>query len=146
MLRLPARVKVQPQPDGTVTVTIHGDIPDDLEQRLVATVTSPERREAMRAAVHRHRIIHRNSISPAARGEKFAVPRLFLNVQGKLEFVEEELILDLGGWTLNNYPAELTPAEFAIRETAERWEVDLKGEKVVYKHLDQQRPTRNRSS
>ncbi|MDO9530770.1 MAG: NifB/NifX family molybdenum-iron cluster-binding protein [Deltaproteobacteria bacterium] len=113
-----ARVKVQPQPDGTVTVTIHGDIPDELEKRLTIA-TRPERREAMRAAVQRHRIIHRNSISPAARGEKFAVPRLFLYVQGKLEFVEKELILELGEWTLNNYPAELTPAEFAIREAEE---------------------------
>jgi type III restriction enzyme len=132
-----AQVEVQPQPDGTVTVTIHGDIPDDLEQRLIATATNPQRREAMRAAVQRHRIIHRNSISPAARGEKIAVPRLFLYVQGELEFVEKELILELGEWTLNDYPAELTPAEFAIRETAERWELDMKDDKVVYYHLDQ---------
>lgn len=131
-----ARVEVQPQADGTVTVTIHGDIPDELEKRLTIA-TRPERREAMRAAVQRHRIIHRNSISPAARGEKFAVPRLFLYVQGELEFVDDELILDLGGWTLNTCAPELTPAEFAIRETSERWEVDLKGEQVVYNHLDQ---------
>ena len=132
-----SRVNLQTQADGTVTVTIHGDIPDDLEQRLVATATAPDRREALRSAVHRHRIVHRNSTSPAERGEKFAVPRLFLNIQGKLEFAEEELILDLGGWTLNDYPAELAPSEFSIRETAELWEVDLRGEKVVYKHLDQ---------
>ena len=132
-----SRVNVQTQADGTVTVTIRGDIPDDLEKRLMATATAPERREALSVAVHRHRIIHRNSISPAERGEKFAVPRLFIDIQGKLEFAEEELILDLGGWTLNDYPAELTPSEFSIRETAELWEVDLQGEKVVYKHLDQ---------
>jgi type III restriction enzyme len=131
------RVKVKTRPDGTVTITVHGEISEELEQRLVATLTTPERRDAVRAAVHRHRIMHRSSISPAERGEKFAVPRLYLYVQGKMELVEEELILDLGGWTLNNYAAELSPAEFAIRETAERWEVDLKGEKVVYKHLDQ---------
>lgn len=132
-----ARVKVEPQPDGTVKVSVHGEISEDLEQRLVATVTTPEQKTAIRTAVHRHRIIHRNSISPAERGEKFAVPRLFLNVQGKLELAEKELILDLGGWTLNNYAAELTTSEFSIHETAERWEVDLQGEKVVYKHLDQ---------
>jgi type III restriction enzyme len=132
-----ARVKVEPQPDGTVKVLVHGGISEDLEQRLVATATNPERKAAIHTAVHRHRIIHRNSISPAERGEKFAVPHLFLYVQGKLELAEKELILDLGGWTLNNYAAELTPAEFSIRETAERWEVDLQGERVVYKHLDQ---------
>jgi type III restriction enzyme len=130
------RVKVETRPDGAVTVSVQGSIPDELEQRLVATV-KPERREAIRAAVHRHRIAHRNSMAPAERGETFAVPRLFLNVQGELELAEEKLILELGGWTLNSYAAELTPEEFAIRETAERWEVDLYGEKVGYKHLDQ---------
>lgn len=130
------RVQIEKRDDGTVTVTVQGDIPEDLEQRLVATMT-PERRERVRAAVQRHRITHRNSISPAERGEKFAVPRLFVDVQGELELAEKELILDLGGWTLNNFAAELTPQDFSIQETAERWEVDLKGEKVVYRHLEQ---------
>lgn len=131
-----ARVKVETLPDGTVTVAVTGDIPEVLEQRLAATV-KPERREALRASVHRHRVAYQNSISPAERGEAFAVPRLFLNVQGELQLAEEELILDLGGWTLNDRAAELSPAEFSIRETAERWEVDLYGDKVEYKHLDQ---------
>src|SRR5687767_8671182 len=91
----------------------------------------------MRATIHRHRIAHRNNLAPAERGATFGVPRLFLNVQGELELAEEELILDLGGWNLNDYKAELIPEEFSIRKTAERWEVDLRGEKVVYTHLDQ---------
>lgn len=131
-----ARVKVETRPDGTVTVAVTGDISEALEQRLSAAV-KPERREALRASVHRQRIAYQNSISPAERGETFAVPRLFLNVQGELQLAEEELILDLGGWTLNDCPAALSPAEFSIQETAERWEVDLYGEKVGYKHLDQ---------
>lgn len=131
-----ARVKVEMAPDGTVTVAITGDIPEELEQRLAAIV-KPDRREALRSSVHRHRVAYQNSISPAERGEAFAVPRLFLNVQGELQLAEEELILDLGGWTLNDRAAELSAAEFSIRETAERWEVDLYGENVGYKHLDQ---------
>ncbi|MFZ1829521.1 MAG: DEAD/DEAH box helicase family protein, partial [Candidatus Competibacteraceae bacterium] len=90
-----ARVKVETCPDGTVTVAVTGDIPEALEQRLSAAV-KPERREALRASLHRHRIAYQNSISPAERGEKFAVPRLFLNVQGELQLAEEEVILDLG--------------------------------------------------
>lgn len=130
------RVQVETREDGTVTVTVQGDIPQELEQRLVASVTT-ERQERVRQAVKRHRIAHRNSTSPATRGEKFPVPRLFLQVQGNLELVEKDLILDLGGWSLNNYAAELTPNEFSIHETAERWEVDLRGEKVVYSHIEQ---------
>lgn len=131
------RVTLETQADGTVKVSIEGDIPEELEKRLIATVTTPTRQAAIRAAVHRHSVNYRNSKSPAERGENFAVPRLFLNIQGELELAEEELILELGGWTLNNYAAELSPAEFSIKETAERWEVDLNGERVVYKHLDQ---------
>jgi hypothetical protein len=37
-----------------VTVTVQGDFPDELEHRIVATMTA-ERREGVRAAVHRHR-------------------------------------------------------------------------------------------
>ena len=130
------RVQVETRKDGTVTVTVQGDIPQELEQRLVASMTT-EGQERVRQAVKRHRIAHRNSTSPATRGEKFPVPRLFLEVQGELELVEKDLILDLGGWSLNNYAAELTPAEFSIHETAERWEVDLRCEKVVYSHIEQ---------
>ena len=132
-----ALVKVEEQADGTVIVAVQGEIPAELEERLIATATSPVQRETMRVAVQRHRVSYRNSQSPAERGETFAVPLLFLNVQGELELAEEELILDLGGWTLNDFPAELSASDFAIQETAERWEVDLKGEKVVYQHLDQ---------
>jgi type III restriction enzyme len=128
---------VQECPDGTFTVSIDGDIPDDLERVLLETAKTTERRETMRAALQRHRLMRHNSISPAARGEKFAVPRLCLFVQGKFEFIEEELILDLGEWTLNNYPAELTPTDFSVHDSAERWEVDLSGEKVIYSHIDQ---------
>jgi type III restriction enzyme len=131
------RVHVETREDGTVTVTVQGDIPAELEQRLVATMT-PERQERVRAAVQRHRVTHRNSIAPAERGEKFAVPRLFvLDAQGTLDLAEKEFLLDLGGWTLDNFAAMLTPQEFSIQETAERWEVDLQGEKVTYKHIDQ---------
>ncbi|MEO5655960.1 MAG: DEAD/DEAH box helicase family protein [Nitrosospira sp.] len=130
------RIQIETRGDGTVTVTVQGDIPQDLEQRLVATMTL-DRQERVRQAVQRHRIAHRNSTSPAERGEKFPVPRLFLQVQDELELAEKETILDLGGWSLNSYAAELTPAEFSIHENAERWEVDLRGEKVIYKHIEQ---------
>lgn len=132
-----AHVKVETQPDGTVTVVVEGDVPAELEERLLATATSTTQRESLRAAVHRQRLAHRKSQSPAQRGEIFAVPRLFIGVQEELELADEELILDLGEWTLTSCSPALSPSEFSIHETAERWEVDLKGERVVYKHLDQ---------
>ena len=130
------RVQVVTQPDGTFTVTVQGEISEELEKRLVDAVPA-ERHGAFCASVNRHRITHHNSIAPVMRGEKFAVPRLFLNVQGELEFADEELILDLGNWTLNTCPAELTATEFSIKETSQRWEVNLQEDKVVYHALDQ---------
>ena len=131
------QVKTTLQPDGTFTVTVTGNIPEALEHRLTEAAATPERREAVKNAVKNHRLAVLSRLSPAERGETLAVPTLCLYVQGELEFVEKELLLDLGGWDLGDYPAELTPEEFAVRETAERWEVDLEGEKVVYSHLDQ---------
>lgn len=131
------QVKVETRPNGTVTVAVEGDVPPELEERILATATTTAGREVLRAAVQRQRLAHRNKQSPAQRGENFFVPRLFLNVQGEFELAEEELFLDLGGWNLNGCLAELAETEFAIQETAERWEVDLRGEKVIYTHLDQ---------
>jgi len=130
------RVQFVTREDGKVIVTVKGDIPHELELRLIGSMKT-EGQERVRQAVKRHRIAHRNSSSPVTRGEKFHVPRLCLEVQGVLELAEKEIILDLGGWSLNNYVAELTPAEFSINETAERWEVDLRGEKIVYSHIEQ---------
>ena len=130
------RVQIVTREDGTVIVTVKGDIPHELEQRLIGSMQT-EGQERVRQAVKRHRIAHRNSSSPDSRGEKFPVPRLFLEVQGELELAEKEIILDLGGWSLNNCAAELSTAEFSIHETAERWEVDLRGEKIVYSHIEQ---------
>ncbi|CRI66955.1 putative type III restriction enzyme, res subunit [Thiocapsa sp. KS1] len=132
-----SQVRVEPQADGTIKLTVQGDVPQELEDRLLATMINSAKRNSLKTAVARHRLAHRKSQSPAQRGEKFAVPRLFLNVQGQLELAEEELLLDLGGWSLASCPATLSESDFSIKETAERWEVDLKGEKVVYKHLDQ---------
>jgi type III restriction enzyme len=130
------RVQVVTREDGTVIVTVKGDIPHELEQRLVASMKI-EGQERVRQAVKRYRIANHNNSPPDTRGEKFPVPRLFLEVQGELELVDKDIILELGGWSLSNYAAELTPAEFSIHETAERWEVDLRDEKIIYSHIEQ---------
>lgn len=130
------RVSLDNQPDGSIKVVVTGEISEELEKRLVKAV-SPEKQEGFRASVNRHRTTHRKSLSPAQRGEKFPMPKLYLNVQGELELIEEELILDLHGWDLLDFATELTPGEFAIRETSSRWEVDLQDGQVVYQHLDQ---------
>ena len=70
------RVKVETQPDGSVTVSVQGDIPEELEERLIAAV-KPERQAAVRAAVHRQNITHRNSIAPPSAARPLPFPACF---------------------------------------------------------------------
>ncbi len=131
-----AQVTVEARPDGSVTVAVTGDVSEELEQRLVASAR-PDRQDAVRAAVRRQRATHQAALSPHRSGATFAVPRLLLDVQGEMQLADKDVILELVDWTLNGQPAELSLVEFAIQDTAERWQVDVSGEKVVYQHLDQ---------
>jgi type III restriction enzyme len=59
-----------------------------------------------------------------------------LRIQGELELVEKDLILDLNSWSLLDYPAQISDTEFAIRNTATTFEIDLKGDKLIYGLVD----------
>ncbi len=69
------RVQVETRDDGTVTVTVKGEIPQELEQRLVATMT-PERQRACAAsrAAAPHRTSQQHITSRARREIRRAAP------------------------------------------------------------------------
>ena len=115
-----------------------GVITEALEDALV-NASNPEKQGAVKQAVAQHRAKQTTMLSPAERGERLCVPRLAIWVQGELQLVEKELILDLAEWDLNQWSAELEPAEFSINETAEHWEVDVEGQKIIYRYIDQKR-------
>lgn len=133
-----ARITVHPTPEGKAIVTIRGDVSEALADQLYA-VTDESRHEGLREAVKQQRHRYQQSQTPAQRGERFMVPSLCVMVQGELELAERELLLHLGGWNLLDWPAELSPEEFSVKDTAERWEIDIKGRKIVYAHIDQDR-------
>lgn len=132
------RITVQSTAEGKAIVTVRGDVSESLASQLYA-VTDASRHAGLREAVKQQRFRYQQSQTPAQRGIPFVVPRLCVMVQGELELAERELLLHLGGWNLLDWPAELTPEEFSIRDTAERWEIDIKGRKVAYAHIDQNR-------
>lgn len=131
-----AQVAVVTAPDGRHVVTVKGDVSEELAGRLYA-VTEPARHGELREAVKQQRYKVQKSQTPAERGVPFAVPRLYVRVQGELELAERELLLQLGAWKLPDFPAELTEDDFSIRDTAQRWEIDFKGRKLTYAHIDQ---------
>lgn len=128
---LQQRVQVTQEPTGEVKVIVTGEITEDVQEALVQAVSKKEK-EQVKQVIQTHRYYAKRTLSPAERGETFTVPRLCLMVQGELELVEKDLILDLNSWNLLEYPSEFSDSEFVIRETATTFEIDLKGEKLVY--------------
>ena len=125
-------VTVSPKEDGKAEISIIGYVSEELEYEVVETLPEAERSGFSDAAA-RHRREARNRLSPAERGENFAVPRLLAEVQGELEFADTDLFMDHHDWSLLDHSPKLGESEFAIRETAHTFEIDLDGKRVAYR-------------
>ena len=77
---------------------------------------------------YRAEVKHR--VSPAERGEVFRAPRLTAEVQGELVFAETDRFMDDHDWSLLGYSSRMEEAEFAVRATANVFEVDLDGKRL----------------
>ena len=107
-----------------VEVFIIEDMPAKVRQRI---------REQFAA----HRAMRQALRAPAQLGLSFApIPQLCLNLDGHLEVVEKETLLNLGDWDLLEHPVQL--AGFAITETVNSFEIDVNGERVKWRHVDSQ--------
>lgn len=129
-----ARIEVTETAEG-VQVTVAGEITEELEQQLVQAVGKKSRSEVQKV-ISTHRYYQQRALSPAERGEVFRVPRLCVEYQGELELAEKELFLDACGWNLTEYQAELTEAEFSVRETSRTFELDIREKHLVYGLVD----------
>ena len=85
------------------------------QEAIVALVPEAVRDDARKQLAFQRRSVERLE-SPAAKREAFAVPQLCLAIQGELELAELELFLDLGGWNLLDYAAQLNQDEFKAVE------------------------------
>ena len=132
---LQLRVQVQQEQGGEIKVVVTGEITEEVQNALVQVVSKKEK-EQVKQVIQTHRYYAQRTLSPSERGESFNVPRLCLVVQGELELIEKDLILDLNSWNILEYPTEFSDAEFMIRETATTFEIDLKGERLTYSLAD----------
>ncbi len=71
-------------------------------------------------------------LSPAEQGEKFDVPRLMAELQGELEFADTDVFMEDHEWSLLNHSSQMDEHEFAVRETARSFEIDIDGRHVRY--------------
>ena len=53
-------------------------------------------------------------------------------IQGTLEFADTDVLMEYHDWSLLDHSPKMGPDEFAIRETARSFEIDLDGRRVTY--------------
>lgn len=132
-------VQIWPTTQGA-TLLVKGDIDSAVFSQVEVFVSDsqPEKsREAIRQQFNAHRVLRRSVCSPAQLGRSFSpVPQLCLNIEGFLEVVERETLCSLGDWNLLDRPIQL--AGFGITESVNSFEIDVNGEKVIYRHVDAQ--------
>ncbi len=136
-LRETKGVTVRETDDGKAEISITGYVSEHLEYEIVEKLPEAERNKFADAAA-RHRRDTEKLLTPAERGEPFAVPRLMAQIQGELEFADSDLFMEHHDWSLLNHPPEFTEAEFAVRETARTFEIDLDGKSISYQYATEE--------
>ena len=118
--------------DGRAEISVAGYVAEDIEYEIADTLREAERR-GFSDAVAAHRAEAKDRLSPAQRGETFAIPALMADVQGELELAETDTFMEWHDWSLLDYPARLSEDEFALREEADIFEIDLDGRTVAFR-------------
>ena len=124
-------VTVRETEGGKAEIAVAGHVGVELEKTIAESLPEAERKEFIEA-VAGYRVETQNRLSPAERGETFAVPRLMSEVQGTLEFADTDVFMEYHDWSLLDHSPKLGEDEFEIRETARSFEIDLDGNRIAY--------------
>ena len=118
--------------EGEVEIEITGWVSERLEREIAGTLPDAEREDFNRE-VRNYRAEAKHRVSPAERGEVFRAPGLTAEVQDELVFAETDRFMDDHDWSLLDYSSRLEEAEFAVRATANVFEVDFDGKRLAYR-------------
>ncbi len=116
---------------GQVEIAVTGRVDGGLEQAICQALPASERTRFSEAVAAYRAGIH-DQLSPAEQGQSFEAPRLTSDVQGTLEFADTDVLMEYHEWSLLDHSPKMAPEEFAIRETARSFEIDLDGRRVTY--------------
>ena len=122
---------------GTIEITIDGRLDNATEEAILEALPESEWR-GFSTAVGKHRLGVRERLSPAEQDEEFKVPRLMSAVQGELEFADTDLFMEYHDWSLLDHSPRLNEDEFAVRETARSFEIDLDGHRITYQFASEE--------
>ena len=125
-------VTIRETEDSKAEIAVVGHVDEGLEKAIAESLPDPERKGFFEA-VAKYRVETRDLLSPAERGETFAVPRLMAEVQGTLELADSDLFMEDHDWSLLDHSPKMGQGEFAVRETARGFEIDLDGRRVAYR-------------
>lgn len=126
--------------DGNMEITVTGAFGSQLKDALYEALPEPERQGFAEAVAHyRHAI--KDLLSPAERGETMRFPRLMVDIQGSLEFADTDVFMEFHDWSLLDHSACMEENEFAIAESANRFLVDIEGNRVVYEFAGMEEQT-----
>jgi type III restriction enzyme len=130
-------VSVRETDDGKVEIAVTGRVDGGLEKAIVEALPETER-TGFSAAVTKYRVEVKDQLSPAEKGEAFEVPRLVSEIQGEFEFADTDVFMEFHDWSLLDHSSKLGEGEFAIRETARSFEIDLDGNRITYQFADEE--------
>ena len=132
-----AGVTVHETGEGEAEIGITGWVDERLEKAIAEALPETER-ENFTQAVWNYRAEVKSNLSPSERGETFKVSRLMSEIQGELEFANTDTFMEFHDWSLLAYPSRMEEDEFAIRETARAFEVDLDGKSITYRFASEE--------
>lgn len=130
-------VIVRETDDGKIEIAVTGRVDGGLEKAIAETLPETER-SGFSAAVTKYRVEVKDQLSPAEQGEVFEVPRLVSEIQGEFEFADTDVFMEFHEWSLLDHSSKLGEGEFAIRETARSFEIDLDGNRITYQFADEE--------
>ncbi len=120
---------------------------NEIEYKITGEITSEFAEKIILAAPKKDRDFVEKTIAvqqaqqpktPSQRGEKFEVPQLCIFVDGQWEVTAKDWFIDPRDWNLLEYPAELSEADFSIKEEANQWLIDVQGRHVTRQFLGSQ--------
>lgn len=127
-----AQITTRQVNEKEVEYKVRGEITTAFAQKLIQSAPKKDR-----AVVEKTLAVQlvQQSKTPSQRGESFVVPQLCMFVDGEWTVALKSEFLDPRDWDLLKYPAELSESEFAIREEAETWLIDVQGKRLTTKYL-----------
>lgn len=126
------QVSTRQTDENEVEYRISGEITPELAEKIIQAAPKQDRKTVESTIAVQQAQQPR---TPAQRGEKIKVPRLCLWVDGQWEVAAKEWFLDPRDWDLMKYPAELSEAEFSIKEEANQWLIDVQGKRLTTRFL-----------